>query len=120
MRSTVLRRNLAIALAAVSIVAAPDPNRPAPPVDERFAYRDLAEAVEASGVDPSEFQVGEVPDGLEPADRRTLSRVASKLGATRVVEAANGIEGYSAQVCEEDGAEPTEQPEDEGLPTAEP
>ena len=66
-----------------------------------FAYRDLAEAVESSGVDPAEFRVGEVPEGLAPADRKALARVASKLGAPRVVEAANGIEGYSAQVCEE-------------------
>lgn len=81
-----------------------------------FAYRDLAEAVEASGADPAEFRVGEVPEGLAPADRKALGRVASKLGAARVVEAANGIEGYSAQVCEEadegadEEAEPTEEP----------
>ena len=81
-----------------------------------FAYRDLAEAVEDSGVDPAEFRVGEVPEGLAPADRRVLARVASKLGAPRVVEAANGIAGYSAQVCEEtdegsdEEAEPTEEP----------
>ncbi len=81
-----------------------------------FAYRDLAEAVEASGADPAEFRVGEVPEGLAPADRKALARVASKLGAPRVVEAANGIEGYSAQVCEEtdegsdETAEPTEEP----------
>lgn len=81
-----------------------------------FAYRDLAEAVEDSGVDPAEFRVGEVPEGLAPADRRVLARVASKLGASRVVEAANGIEGYSAQVCEEtdEGAD------EEGEPTEEP
>lgn len=81
-----------------------------------FAYRDLAEAVEDSGVDPAEFRVGEVPEGLALEDRRVLVRVASKLGAPRVVEAANGVEGYSAQVCEEtdegsdDEAEPAEAP----------
>ncbi len=81
-----------------------------------FAYRDLAEAVETSGVDPAEFRVGEVPEGLAPADRRALARVASKLGAPRVVGAADGIEGYSAQVCEEteDGSD------EEGGPTEEP
>jgi hypothetical protein len=68
-----------------------------------FAYRDLADAVESSGLEPAEFQVGEVPEGLDPADRKALSRVASKLGSTRVVEAATGIEGYAAQVCEEAG-----------------
>ncbi len=80
-----------------------------------FAYRDLAEAVDDSGLDPVEFRVGEVPEGLAPADRKVLSRVASKLGAPRVVEAAAGIEGYSAQVCEvsEDGG-------DESAPTEEP
>jgi hypothetical protein len=77
-----------------------------------FAYRDLAQAVETSGVDPVEFRVGEVPEGLAPEDRKALSRVASKLGSPRVVEAANGIEGYSAQVCEVDdsGDEPTDEP----------
>ncbi len=80
-----------------------------------FAYRDLAEAVESSGLDPVEFQVGEVPEGLAPADRKVLSRVASKLGAPRVVEAASGIEGYSAQVCEDGG-----DGGDEGAPTEEP
>lgn len=84
-----------------------------------FAYRDLAEAVESSGLDPVEFQVGEVPEGLAPADRKVLSRVASKLGAPRVVEAASGIEGYSAQVCE-DGGDGGEDGGVEDVPTEEP
>lgn len=67
-----------------------------------FAYEDLADAVRRTGVDPGEFVVGEVPEGLTATDRRALARVAGKLGSPRVVEAVSGIEAYSAQVCEEE------------------
>jgi hypothetical protein len=66
-----------------------------------FAYRDLAAALEAAGVDPADFQDGEPPDDLAPAERRGLARVAGKISSPRVVEAANGVEGHAAQVCED-------------------
>jgi hypothetical protein len=66
-----------------------------------FAYRDLADAVERTGVDPAEFRVGERPEDVTPRARRELARVAGKLETPLVVEAASGIEGHAAQVCEE-------------------
>jgi hypothetical protein len=66
-----------------------------------FAYRDLADALERAGVDPADYQGGEAPEDVTPQVRRELARVAGKLDAPRVVEAANGVEGHAAQVCEE-------------------
>lgn len=66
-----------------------------------FAYQDLADAVERTGLDPADFRVGQEPDGLSRRERRDLTAVAAELGAPRVVEAANGIEEHAAQVCEE-------------------
>jgi hypothetical protein len=66
-----------------------------------FAYRDLAGALESAGVDPADFQAGEPPDDLPPDVRRELARVAGKVSSPRVVEAANGVEGHAAQVCED-------------------
>lgn len=70
-----------------------------------FAYRDLSEALEAAGVDPADFQGGKPPEDLAPAERRALARVAGKVNSPRVVEAANGVEGHAAQVCEDPATE---------------
>jgi hypothetical protein len=70
-----------------------------------FAYRDLADAVERTGTDPADFQVGESPEGVSPEARQELARVAGKLDAPRVVEAASGVEVHAAQVCEEPAPE---------------
>jgi hypothetical protein len=70
-----------------------------------FAYRDLVEALEAAGVDPADFLGGEPPEDLPPDVRRELARVAGKIDSPRVVEAANGVEGHAAQVCEDPAPE---------------
>jgi hypothetical protein len=72
-----------------------------------FAYRDLAEALESAGVDPADFQDGQPPEDLPPDVRRELARVAGKLDSPRVVEAANGVEGHAAQVCEDPAPDET-------------
>jgi len=67
-----------------------------------FAYRALADAVEAAGVDPAQYRPGRRPPGMSAADARTLATVASKLQSPRVLDAVAGIEDHAQQVCKVD------------------
>jgi hypothetical protein len=67
-----------------------------------FAYRALADAVDAAGVDPADYQPGKRPPGVSAKDARRLAAVASELGSPRVRDAVAGIEDHAQQVCKVD------------------
>lgn len=65
-----------------------------------FAYRALADAVEAAGVDPGDYRPDRPPPGLSKQEARRLAAVASKVASSRVRQAAGGIEQHAAEVCD--------------------
>lgn len=64
-----------------------------------YAWEAMVDAIEETGVDPSDYRPGETPEGVSAADARRLTQVAGQLGSDRVVEASRGLEDHARQVC---------------------
>lgn len=69
------------------------------------AWEGMVDAVDQSGVDPSQFRPGKVPRGVDPAAARLLSQTAAELASPRVLDAVRGIEDHAQQVCDVDFAQ---------------
>ena len=66
------------------------------------AYEALVEAVEAAGIDPSDYDPENPPDDLSLKEANRLGAVASKLRTVRVSDAAGGIQDHARDVCDVD------------------
>ncbi len=61
--------------------------------------RDLQEAVEAAGVDPSTYSADDPPDGLADDDRRAIEAAAREVGSEQTVSAMASVEQHALDVC---------------------
>lgn len=79
---------------------------PADVVDEWdtiiFAWQGLAEAIDAAGVDPAEYQSGKMPPGVDDAKAKAIEGAAVELASPRVADAGKGIEQHADDVCKVD------------------
>jgi len=67
-----------------------------------FAYEGLADAFEAAGTTPGEFDPGSPPEGVSDAEAERIERAAAELRSQRVVEAADGLQQHARDVCKVD------------------
>jgi hypothetical protein len=67
-----------------------------------FAYESLAEAFEAAGVGPGEYDAGSPPPDVTPAQVRRIEGAAAELRTPRVMRAAEGVEQHARDVCKVD------------------
>ncbi|HSV38003.1 MAG TPA: hypothetical protein VLI04_04520 [Nocardioidaceae bacterium] len=65
-----------------------------------FAWRDLVEAVEDTGVDPTTFDPAKKPEDLSDADFERVKGAAAELGSARVRDAVDGITQHAKDVCD--------------------
>ena len=66
------------------------------------AWEALADAVEAAGIDPAEFDRKETLRELDRPDAQRIRQAAGALGEARVIDATQGIEDHALQVCDVD------------------
>lgn len=64
-----------------------------------FAWQGLADAFEAAGTTPTEFDPADPPPDLDQAAVDRLVDAAAELRSPRVVSAGDGIEQHAKDVC---------------------
>ena len=64
-----------------------------------FAWQGLADAFEAAGTMPTEFDPADPPPDLDQAEVDRLVDAAAELRSPRVVSAGDGIEQHAKDVC---------------------
>jgi len=67
-----------------------------------FAYEGLAEAFEAAGTNPGEFDPASPPEGVSDAEAERIEGAAAELRSQRVVRAADGLQQHARDVCKVD------------------
>lgn len=67
-----------------------------------FAYEGLADAFEAAGTTPGEFDPGSPPEGVSDAEAERIEGAAAELRSQRVVKAADGLQQHARDVCKVD------------------
>jgi hypothetical protein len=67
-----------------------------------LALRDLADQLEAAGVDAADYRPGQRPVGVSKAQFARITGAAEQLRSPRVLDAAQGIEDHAAEVCKVD------------------
>jgi hypothetical protein len=67
-----------------------------------FAYENLAEAFDAAGTTPDEYDPSDPPEGVSAAEAKRIEGAAAELGSRRVLGAADGLEQHARDVCEVD------------------
>lgn len=65
-----------------------------------FAWRDLVDVVEETGIDPTTFDPEARPPGLSEREFDEIVAVGRELGTPRVREAVRAISDHAAAVCE--------------------
>ena len=65
------------------------------------ALTGLQDALDATGLDPSDIQDGKLPAGLSRADRKRVRNAASVLTTPEVVAATQGIEQHALDICKQ-------------------
>ncbi len=66
------------------------------------AWRGLTEAVDDAGIDVSDFDPENRPDGVGEDEYDAVKQAAGQLRTPRVVEAAAGLEQHALDVCKVD------------------
>ncbi len=66
------------------------------------AVSGLADAIDASGADPSDFGAGHKPAGVTEGQYRAVEQAAAELQATPVQQAGKSIEQHARDVCKVD------------------
>ena len=67
-----------------------------------FAYEGLADAFEAAGTTPGEFDPGSPPEGVSDSEAERIEGAAAELRSQRVVKAADGLQQHARDVCKVD------------------
>lgn len=67
-----------------------------------FAYEGLADAFEAAGTTPGEFDPGSPPEGVSDTEAERIEGAAAELRSQRVVKAADGLQQHARDVCKVD------------------
>lgn len=67
-----------------------------------FAWEGLADAFDAAGASPDDYQRGDVSNGVSQEETRAIEDAAQELRSPRVVEAVRGIEQHASGVCDVD------------------
>ena len=65
-----------------------------------FAWRDLVEVVEETGVDPTTFDPATKPDDLSQEEFDRIRDVGAELGSERVRDAGRDISSHAQDVCD--------------------
>ena len=65
-----------------------------------FAWSDLVEVLDETGVDPTTFDPEKRPAGLSKQDFDRVRAAAAELGSARVRDAVRGITEHADQVCD--------------------
>lgn len=65
-----------------------------------FAWSDLVDVLEATGVDPTSFDPSKRPDDLSQEDFDRVKAAATELGSARVRDAVEGITQHAREVCD--------------------
>jgi hypothetical protein len=63
------------------------------------AWQDLSDALDTAGVDPSQFKKRAKPAGVSQGQYDAVKRAAEELQSQPVLDAAQGIEQHSRDVC---------------------
>ncbi len=61
--------------------------------------RDLEDALDRAGVDPSSYSAEEPPEDVSAEDRAAIEAAARKVGAERTVTAMGAVEQHALDVC---------------------
>lgn len=64
-----------------------------------FAYEALAEAFDAAGTGPSEYDPASPPAGVSEEEARRIEGAAAELRSSRVMQAADELEQHARDVC---------------------
>lgn len=67
-----------------------------------FAWEGLADAFDAAGVSPDEYDPGDTSSGVSKEQSRAIEDAAQELRSTRVVDAVGEVEQHANDVCNVD------------------
>lgn len=67
-----------------------------------FAYETLADAFDAAGTSPGEYDPASPPRGVTEEQAERIEGAAAELGSARVMQAADGLEQHARDVCKVD------------------
>jgi hypothetical protein len=67
-----------------------------------FAWQDVADAFDAAGIGPADYQQADPPPGVSDQQLEAIEDAAAELRSPRVVDAGTGIEQHARDVCDVD------------------
>jgi hypothetical protein len=67
-----------------------------------FAWSDLVDVLDETGVDEEDFDPEKRPDGVSAEDFSQIQATAAELSSARVRDAVRGIGQHAAEVCDVD------------------